>query len=84
MNYFLAGHYGSAGWPARCTGVTDNLYFSLATCTSLGYGEIYPAGGLRLIAGIETVTGLMMIGCSASFTYLTMEKFWGLHGPRQR
>jgi hypothetical protein len=27
---------------------------------------------------------LLMIGWSASFTYLTMEKFWGLHGPRSR
>lgn len=83
--YFLADHY-SIG---RLAGVvhgefTDYLYFSLATYTSLGYGDIYPVGGLRLIAGIETVTGLMMIGWSASFTYLTMEKFWGLHGPRRR
>ena len=45
--------------------------------------SVYPLGGLRLMAGIETVTGLMMIGWSASFTYLTMEKFWGLHGPRR-
>jgi hypothetical protein len=62
----------------------DYLYFSTATYTSLGYGDIYPRGGLRLMAGIETVTGLMMIAWSASFTYLTMEKFWGLHGPRRK
>ena len=62
----------------------DYLYFSTATYTSLGYGDIYPLGGLRLMAGIETITGLMMIAWSASFTYLTMEKFWGLHGPRRR
>jgi len=61
----------------------DYLYFSTATYTSLGYGDIYPLGGLRLMAGIETITGLMMIAWSASFTYLTMEKFWGLHGPRR-
>jgi len=63
---------------------SDFLYFSTATYTSLGYGDIYPTGDLRLVAGIETVVGLMMIGWSASFTYLAMEKFWGLHGPRHR
>ncbi len=60
----------------------DYLYFSTSTYSSLGYGDIYPLGGLRIMAGIETVTGLVMIGWSASFTYLAMEKFWGLHGPR--
>lgn len=62
----------------------DYLYFSTATYTSLGYGDIYPLGGLRLMARIETIVGLMMIAWSASFTYLTMEKFWGLHGPRHK
>jgi len=36
------------------------------------------------MAGIETLTGLVMIAWSASFTYLAMEKFWGLHRPRRR
>lgn len=63
---------------------SDFLYFSTATYSSLGYGDIFPVGDLRLVAGIEAVVGLMMIGWSASFTYLAMEKFWGLHGPRRR
>jgi hypothetical protein len=82
--YFLAddvglGHFGGSFQ----NHFSDFLYFSTATYTSLGYGDIYPVGGLRLLAGIETVVGLMMIGWSASFTYLAMEKFWGLHGPRR-
>ena len=63
---------------------SDFLYFSTSSYTSLGYGDIYPTGDLRLVAGIEAIVGLMMIGWSASFTYLAMEKFWGLHGPRRR
>ena len=58
-----------------------NQYIS---CSSLGHGDIYPLGGLRLMAGIETITGLMVIAWPASFTYLAMEKFWDLHGPRRR
>jgi hypothetical protein len=36
---------------------------------------------VRLIAGVEALTGLLMIAWSASFTYVAMEKFWPLHGP---
>jgi hypothetical protein len=57
----------------------DFLYFSTETYTSLGFGDVYPLGGLRLIAGFETLTGLLMIGWSSSFTYLAMQKFWPSH-----
>ena len=44
--------------------------------TSVGFGDILPQGHLRLIAGVEGLAGLLMIGWSASFTYLMMEKLW--------
>jgi len=79
--YLLADHFGIGTFAGTLEGnFSDYLYFSTSTYTSLGYGDIYPLGGIRLMAGIETVAGLMMIGWSASFTYLTMEKFWSLHG----
>jgi hypothetical protein len=31
---------------------------------------------VRLLTGIEALTGLIMIGWSASFTYLFMNKHW--------
>ena len=52
------------------------LYFSAETYTSLGFGDIVPLGPLRLLAGVETLNGLLLIGWSASFTYLSMAKFW--------
>jgi Ion channel len=52
------------------------LYFSAETYTSLGFGDVYPIGEMRLIAGIEALTGLLMIGWSASFTYLEMRRHW--------
>ncbi|MBI3545541.1 MAG: two pore domain potassium channel family protein [Gammaproteobacteria bacterium] len=57
---------------------SDYLYFSTVTYTSLGLGDVYPLGDLRLIAGFESLTGLLMIAWSASFTYLMMEKFWNV------
>lgn len=52
------------------------LYFSAETYTSLGFGDIVPGGGLRIVAGIEALTGLMTISWSASFTYLEMSRYW--------
>jgi hypothetical protein len=52
------------------------FYFSAETYTSLGFGDIYPAGEIRILAGIEALTGLLMISWSASFSYLEMRRFW--------
>jgi len=52
------------------------LYFSAETYTSLGFGDLTPSGPTRLLAGVEALNGLLLIGWSASFTYLAMERFW--------
>ena len=58
-------------------GWLDFVYFSLATYTTLGIGDLHPQGALRLIAAVESLNGLVLIGWSASFTYLSMERLWG-------
>lgn len=62
----------------------DYIYFSMGTYTTLGLGDIYPVGATRLVAGIEALNGLVLIGWSASFTYLAMEKFWPLHAASRK
>jgi hypothetical protein len=52
------------------------LYFSAETYTSLGFGDIFPAGEVRILAGTEALTGLLMISWSASFSYLEMRRYW--------
>lgn len=52
------------------------LYFSAETYTSLGFGDLTPLGPVRLLAGVEALNGLLLIGWSASFTYISMERFW--------
>lgn len=42
------------------------LYFSASTFTTLGYGDVTPAPDHRLIAGIEGVMGLILIGWSTA------------------
>ncbi|HTN27484.1 MAG TPA: potassium channel family protein [Burkholderiales bacterium] len=55
---------------------TDYLYFSAETYTSLGFGDLIPVGPLRFVAGVETLNGLLLIGWSASYIYISMERFW--------
>jgi hypothetical protein len=62
----------------------DYLYYSVATYTTLGIGDYYPLGRLRILTGSEALVGLLMITWSASFTYLAMQKFWDLHQSRWR
>ncbi|MDB5947629.1 MAG: two pore domain potassium channel family protein, partial [Ramlibacter sp.] len=52
------------------------LYFSIETYTSLGFGDVFPLGQIRMLAGMEALTGLLMISWTASFTYLEMSRFW--------
>ncbi len=70
---------GTLGDPGSFT-LNVSLYFSAETYTSLGYGDLLPSGDLRLIAGAEALNGLLLIGWSASYTYIAMERFWSDNG----
>jgi hypothetical protein len=59
--------------------IFEFAYFSVVVYTSLGFGDIQPVAHVRMIAGVEALVGLLMIGWSASFTYLMMERFWPEH-----
>ncbi|WP_088279822.1 potassium channel family protein [Ideonella sp. A 288] len=75
--------YGLADWHGAGTldgglgfSLASCLYFSAETYTSLGFGDFTPVGAVRLLAGVEALNGLLLIGWSASFTYIAMERFW--------
>jgi hypothetical protein len=76
--YVLATAFdiGSMGKPGPLP-FTRCLYFSAETYTTLGYGDVLPHGDLRLLAGLEALNGMLLIGWTASFTFLSMERFWG-------
>jgi hypothetical protein len=84
--YYACQSWWGLGWIDGKTegGVVDYFYFSITTYTTLGVGDLHPRGPIRLIAGVESLNGLVLIGWSASFTYLSMERFWqdGVAGTR--
>lgn len=58
------------------------VYFSAVIYSTLGLGDITPIGALRMITGVEAITGFMLMGWTVSFTYIAMQKFWEL--PHRR
>ena len=83
--WLLVFRLGLAGFGGQSvTDFEDALYFSAVTYTSLGFGDLYPVSHMRLVAGVESLNGLVLIGWSASFTYLAMQRYWPLHERRAR
>ncbi|GAA0847214.1 MAG: potassium transporter Kef [Cupriavidus sp.] len=65
----------------RLTGMREHgalayLYFSLETFTTQSIGDIVPQGPLRLLASVQPLVGLILIGWSTSFTFLIMRRDW--------
>ena len=54
------------------------LYYSTVMYSSLGLGDVFPSEHLRVISGIESLNGLVLIGWSTSFTFLAMRRYWPL------
>lgn len=54
----------------------DLVYFSGMVYTTVGFGDLIPTGGLRMIASGEALCGLSLITWSASFTFLQMQRLW--------
>lgn len=54
----------------------DYFYYSFVTYTSLGLGDIVPRAHMRLLTGVEALTGLLMIGWTASFVLTEMREHW--------
>lgn len=52
------------------------LYLSAETYSSLGFGDVVPLGPIRLVAGMEALNGLLLIGWTTSYAYIAMEQFW--------
>ena len=52
--------------PEKTVGFPDCLYFSLVTITTLGFGDLAPLGVSRLIAVVEAVIGVFVVGALVS------------------
>ena len=62
--------------PVPAGGFLDYVYVSAITYTTVGFGDFVPVGPVRFLAGMEALTGFVLITWSASFTFLEMQRYW--------
>jgi hypothetical protein len=78
MGYYLLAadeaFGGLAGLPT--TDLADFVYFSAITYATVGFGDAVPVGAIRFLAGVEALTGFLMITWSASYSFLEMQRDW--------
>lgn len=73
--FFFGREWGIGAFkPEDPQNFMDIYYFSIVNYTSLGLGDIYPSGHLRLMAGVEALNGFLLISCSASFLFLHIQR----------
>ena len=80
VGYALLCHNHRYGYIQDTAGETstDYFYFSFVVFTSLGFGDLTPVGSIRMMTAIETLTGLVLIGWTASFLFVEMQH-WAEH-----
>ncbi len=78
LGFWLSDHWLGLGGLTGSREITPvvYIYFALETYTTQSLGDIYPVGASRLIASVEPLVGLILIGWSTSFTYVMMRRDW--------
>lgn len=66
--------YGGLGGTTEHS-LMDYIYFSSVSYSSLGLGDVFPLGDLRLLVAVEAILGLILVGWTVAYTYLFMDKY---------
>jgi hypothetical protein len=59
------------------------IFLSAEAFTSIGFGPVIPTGATRLLFGAEALNGLLLIGWSASYAFIAMERYWAPRSARR-
>ena len=54
----------------------EAVYFSFVTFTTLGYGDITLSHGYRLLSGIESLNGMILVGWTAAMIFSVVQHIW--------
>jgi hypothetical protein len=64
-------------WIGAQENIEDALYFSLITYSTVGYSDTLLAQDWRLVAALESILGMIMLGWSTAFLIRTLGKLEG-------
>jgi hypothetical protein len=63
-------------WTRLLPSVTDGVYFSASSITTLGYGDILLKYPWRHLGTLIAITGVLMFGCSTAFLFVVLQDVW--------
>ena len=77
LHLIQVGLWAVAFWHAQeLPNLETALYFSLATYTTIGFGDVVVGPGWRVLAGIEGLTGILLIGWSTAFVFAVVNRMY--------
>ena len=56
--------------------ITEGIYFTAASITTLGYGDILLKYPWRHLGTLIAITGVLMFGCSTAFLFVVLQDVW--------
>jgi hypothetical protein len=56
--------------------ITDGIYFTAMSITTLGYGDILLKYPWRHLGTLIAITGVLMFGCSTAFLFVVLQDVW--------
>jgi len=85
LHLIQVGLWAVVFWVARVLpNLETALYFSLVSYTTIGFGDVVLGPGWRVLAGIEGLTGILLVGWSTAFVFsivhLMYEHWRQVHG----
>lgn len=82
--YAMVAWWGIGGLAgATETSLLTCIFLSAEAYTSIGFGPVIPIGATRLLFGAEALNGLLLIGWSASYAFIAMERYWAPRNARR-
>jgi voltage-gated potassium channel len=77
LHLIQVGLWAVVFWQAQeLPNLETALYFSLATYTTIGFGDVVVGPGWRVLAGFEGLTGMLLIGWSTAFVFAVVNRMY--------
>ena len=77
LHLIQVGLWAVVFWRAReLPNLETALYFSLVSYTTIGFGDVVLGPGWRVLAGIEGLTGILLVGWSTAFVFAVVNRMY--------